>query len=187
MKSIFFLLWLLADIRSPQIANDSTISWSSSEMITWSDFLGNPDSTYHTFGGRIAKAVSATGIEFDVVNLEKRKCLQLHAVFYRYESWHILSSDALLNHERGHFDLMELTARKLRMELLRLSDSCESFSLDEELDKAFVWNDSINYQYERMTVFGTNEDEQSAWRERIKKDLLDLNSYTEKTMICSCR
>jgi hypothetical protein len=90
------------------------------------------------------------------------------------------------NHERGHFDLTGICARRLRKHLLKLSESCENISLDIELNLALDWYDSISKMYDRETQFGTNRVDQNIWSKKISDDLLELDNYADQIVVCLC-
>lgn len=168
-----------------QVRDDSTILWSSSERIKWSDFRGKCDSVHRTFNGRFSKALSATGLKFFVVeNDSNQECYELRSLFYCYDSWKSVTSEALLDHERGHFDLTEVCARRLRKRLLRLSELGQSISLSRELDLALNWYDSISDKYDHQTRYGTDFPKQVHWGKEIAKSLSELSEFSDQAVIC---
>ncbi len=187
MKAIVILCAIVSHNAYSQVKNDSVIFWSSSQLLMWSDFQGSSDSVHHTFSGRRSKAISATGIKFFYIGGKpNQKCYKLKALFYCSESWRTGTSEALLNHERGHFNLTEICARRLRKHLLKLSESCEKISLDIELELALDWYDSANEKYDQQTVYGINEINQNVWDNNIRNDLLEMNAYSDLIVMCSC-
>lgn len=162
--------------------------WSPTDSIEWSDFQGKPDSTRRTFDARFAKALTVTGIKFiEIDSLSDRACYDVKTVFYCSDSWKTGTTHALLNHERGHFDLMEVHARKLRKRLFELARSCKTSSIDEELNLVLDQYDTVNDQYDEQTMFGTNIMNQDLWDEKIKNELLELEEYSSgRCKICLC-
>ncbi len=186
MRLIFVICLVLSYPTYSQVMDEPIRLWSSSNLIEWSDFLGRPDTIHHTFNGRKSKAVSATGIKFfSSESLGNKSCYELKSIFYCNESWKTATSEALLAHERGHFDLTEICARKLRRRLLELTELCKEVSLDAELDLALDCYDSISDEYDQQTFYGTNSTSQNIWSQKIANELLELNAYSD-TVICSC-
>lgn len=187
--AIFILNLTLVTTVYAQECSEQMVFWSSTNAIQWPDFQGSPDSSFQTFDGRIAKAVSAVGIRFlsvDSIDYYS-ECYILKSTFYCSESWHTGTSDSLLNHERRHFDLLEIQTRKLRKRLLSLTADCnEGVVINDELQPILVQFNSINSLYDQQTVFGTNIMNQSLWDEKIRQELLELGEYTDDTVICLC-
>jgi hypothetical protein len=102
--------------------------------------------------------------------------------FLPTQSWvktqHILerTSDRTLNHERTHFDLSEVQARKARQGLASLKSPCAL--PDEERDALMVPylkdDAGVQAQYDRETMNGTLPAEQGKWDERVRQWLRDL-------------
>lgn len=187
MKLALLAFSLILSLRVYSQENEQILYWSSIDSLQWSDFKGKPDSSCYASNGKTAQALSAAGIKFfDLDSLGSQACYQLSAVFYCSESWHIARGVDLLNHERGHFDLLELSARKLRKCLIELTATCEPFSVADRVNLTFSKYDSISAEYDRQTQFGTLSTVQNTWNERVKKKLAALEDYADDTVICLC-
>ena len=102
--------------------------------------------------------------------------------FLPTQSWvkteHILdrASDRTLNHERTHFDLSEVQARKARQGLAALKSPCAL--PDDERDRLMVPylkdDAGVQAQYDRETMHGTLPAKQGQWDERVRQWLRDL-------------
>lgn len=187
MKLSLLAFSLILSLRVYSQENEQILYWSSIDSLQWSDFKGKPDSLYYASNGKTAQALSSVGIKFfELDSLDSQACYQLRAVFYCSESWHITHGVDLLNHERGHFDLMELRVRKLRKCLINLTAMCEGFSIADQVNLTFSKYDSITVEYDRQTLFGTLSTVQNIWNERVKKELAELEDYSADTVICLC-
>lgn len=150
--------------------------WSPDRMLTWSDFRGRPNlmsPAMATTSYVIAYEARCVGDAFSF-NVETR--------FLPTQSWvksqHILerASDRTLNHERTHFDLSEVQARKARQGLASLKSPCAL--PDDERDRLMVPylkdDAGVQAQYDRETIHGTLARPQAQWDERVRQWLRDL-------------
>ena len=153
-----------------------SFAWSPTRQLTWSDFRGRPNlisPAMATTSYVIAYEAKCVGDAFSF-NVESR--------FLPTQSWvkteHILerTSDRTLNHERTHFDLSEVQARKARQGLAALKSPCTL--PDDERDRLMVpyLKDDAGAQalYDRETMNGTLPRPQSQWDERVRQWLREL-------------
>jgi hypothetical protein len=151
--------------------------------LTWEDFQGEvPEDTKGLSAESTIKIVLCWSCE------EGQFTYRVRAIFNRKESWaldnvkenpHAEENQRLLRHEKGHFNLEEVYARKLRKALSELKDPCknppeETKKKIEELAKQL--NDEQG-RYDNETEHGTNKDKQEEWEKKIQKDLDDLKDY----------
>jgi hypothetical protein len=81
----------------------------------------------------------------------------------------------LLRHEQLHFDLTELTARKIRSLLTRLAEVCLDGTVEEEIRHPLselerLWLDE-QARYDSETGNGTVRGKQLQWEQRIQREL----------------
>ena len=84
-------------------------------------------------------------------------------------------SARILAHEQGHFDLAEVTARKLRVELDLLDLGCAAGNTAfNNLVATFQGRDGdLQRSYDKQTMFGTDINAQRTWERRIEGWLRD--------------
>lgn len=110
-------------------AESPWIEWGAKEL-EWKDFEGIPDTyppdydgkknreafttTYIVNGARTPNSVNSVICQYQIMRFDAI------AEFVKNESWVKIGSDSavLLEHERGHFDIAEIHARKLEQQLL---------------------------------------------------------------------
>ena len=170
---LFFILFLSC-IR---VAAQDTIHWRPNYRVVWSDFKGKPDpenkmSALTYTGMSTAFFPNDTGFTFDVI-----------CYFVKSHSWTInTTSQQLLQHERGHFDIAELFARKLRKELSELKFNPKTF--DDDLKKIHskleVERRQMNITYDKETDFSMNGIMQNNWSDKIAREIKLLNNYQRK-------
>jgi len=84
------------------------LCWSDSTQLKWSDFMGLPSPSSNL------RALSTTSIECDYFFSDTCLNYKVTALFFQQDSWALDSSKYLLEHEKMHFNLTEIYARKIR-------------------------------------------------------------------------
>jgi imidazolonepropionase-like amidohydrolase len=159
----------------PDDAMAGSFAWSPTRQLTWSDFRGRPNLMSP------AMATTSYVIAYEAKCLGDAFSFNVESRFLPPQSWvkteHILerSSDRTLNHERTHFDLSEVQARKARQGLASLKSPCAL--PDDERDRLMVPylkdDAGTQAQYDRDTMHGTLPTQQSKWDERVRQWLRD--------------
>lgn len=134
-------------------------------MLVWDDFRGAPDP------GSKRAALTAYEIQARSSCQDNRRVFRVTVNFLPDQSW-ILPKQRIprtLTHEQGHFDLGEVTARKLRAELARLDHSCDTGDdTFKKLVADFQQRDAeLQRSYDRQTMFGAEKGDQHQWNARI--------------------
>lgn len=112
------------------------------------------------------------------------------ALFSKYESWMVIRSTDILQHEQIHFDIFELHARKLRKSWLELLRSCHErgaiYEVGNELapiyDQLYLQLYSMQLEFDRETAELTGENASlfqlnAKWDKNIKAELEALKEY----------
>lgn len=171
-----------AQIETKILKTDSIISWSANNLIEWSDFKGEIDST--KFGNAL------TSYKIDIVpdnvmvdedsNIQEIEKLTVIANFYKNHSWTTGTFDNnLLTHERLHFDIAELYARKIRVRFDSMKKKGEA-RFDVYLGNyKELWQECrlMQKQYDNETNHGVKLNKNKEWQKRIKTELDNLSSY----------
>ena len=153
-----------------------SFEWSPERKLTWSDFRGRPNLASQmmaTTSYVIAYEAKCVGDEFSFT-VESR--------FLPTQSWvkteHILerASDRTLNHERTHFDLSEVQARRARKSLAALESPCSLPDAERDLLMVpYLKNDAgVQAQYDRDTMHGTLQSKQASWDDQVRRWLREL-------------
>jgi hypothetical protein len=151
-----------------------TITYKSKTTLTWDDFKGNvpPKSN--------AAANSAVGFRFDVKVDGDRESIDLNvtvaAFFVKSKSWtksqH--TTDYILKHEQGHFDLARVGVQLLKkyVEQQKFTKNNYNRLLEAAYEKA--WNEYIQLQedYDDKTNHSINQEAQKKWNKKIEQLLL---------------
>lgn len=153
-----------------------SFAWSPDRRLTWSDFRGRPNmmsDAMATTSYTIAYRASCVGDAFS---------FSVESYFLPTQSWvksdHLLdrASERTLRHERGHFDLSEVQARRARQGLAALNSPCTL--QDEERDRLMVpylkEDAGLQARYDRETLHGSQTTPQDKWDDQIRRWLREL-------------
>lgn len=170
--------FLIATLFAFCIAQDSpTLSWNHNYRLEWSDFTGKPTQQSNVV------AVTASGISFSFSTKTTETRLidynfTVKADFYPEQSWCLKEriNNNILNHERLHFDITELFARKFRQ---RIKNTIFTMNISSEMERL---HDAINAELEAMqnaydveTSHSQHVDKQNEWQAKI---ILQLNKLS---------
>jgi hypothetical protein len=155
---------------------DAAFEWSPHRLLQWSDFLGTADMTSE------AAALTSYVLSFDTECLGNRFTFRVVSRFLPAASWvkagHLVQRESglTLQHERTHFDLSEVQARRARLAMAALPSPC---ALDDQARDALlqpIAQDDAREQerYDRETAHGTNARRQAEWDERVRTWLREL-------------
>lgn len=173
-----FLIAIVVSICMFQ--DQSTMSWNHDYRLDWSDFKGKPTPQHS------AVAVTASGISFRYsTKMSKTQLIDysfmVKADFYPEQSWYLKehANTSILNHERLHFDITELYARKFRQ---RIKNTTFTRNINSEMEAI---REAINAELETMqntydaeTSHSQNEDKQKEWQAKITVQLNKLAYYS---------
>jgi hypothetical protein len=150
--------------------------WSPTRQLTWSDYRGRPNLMSPMM------ATTSYIISYEARCVGTTFSFSVESHFLPTQSWvkseHLLdrASDRTLNHERTHFDLSEVQARRARQGLASLKSPCDL--PDDERDRLMVPylkdDAGAQAQYDRETMNGTLPAKQSSWDDQVRRWLRDL-------------
>ena len=163
-----------------RIAPESII-WSAERRLRWDDFGGRPDPMSE------AAAMTVYLLSYDgtcVANVFDRR---VFSAFLPDQSW-VRTSVLLarpdvnrhaLAHEQTHFDLSEVSARRMRRALAALADPCSL--TDEALNgivDPFIRDDFTRQRrYDTDTLNGSHSAWQRDWEIRVDRELRELAAF----------
>jgi hypothetical protein len=155
------------------------LAWDADEKINWSQFTGLPNTTSGY------AATSSTGLsqayELDGRGYLNKEGTTITAHFYPKFSWYRAkdTSAYLLNHERAHFDITEIHARKLRK---RISEYAFTANSKEEIKRLYNQvekeRQAMQGQFDLETNHSRNRTQEEIWRKVIRKMLEEYWEYT---------
>ena len=163
------------------IQDQPTQNWDSNYRIQWDDFNGKP------IVNSSAVAVTASGLSFGFSTIKSTRgqlkdySYTLEAQFYPKKSWYLKSkvNSHILEHERLHFDITELFARKMRK---RIESSSFTGNINEEMNIIYAETrealSKMQKQYDRETQHSQNKEKQLEWQVYVKQELRKLIAYS---------
>jgi hypothetical protein len=179
-----FLLMLYAAFAvSQHLISESRdlIEWNEYYDLSWEDFQGQP--------GTKAIGDAGTAIQIKAHPYYIKDVIQydVEAFFDRGKSWARGHSDALLQHERLHFDIAELYARKIRK---KISDMSKNGVHDVHTYNAAIQilleeSNDADQRYDLETLHGALTKKQAIWEQQVKEQLLGLRDYKKRKRIIS--
>lgn len=181
------LAWLFILVFNPLMSQDSLI-WDRPDQLVWEDFKMIPDSSITLHGGGVlAKAGVMATMKLESIESDSEyNCFRLFSVFYPNSSFTMSNDVLLLGHEREHFNLLELHARKFRKKIVNLlNDNCE-VDLLEEITTSLNEYIEESSKYDIETIHGTNVLKQIEWFKMIRNGLSELEEYSDNVLLCSC-
>jgi hypothetical protein len=174
-------IFLLVNAVNGAYAQSKTdsIYWCRDYRLKWSDFQGIPEK------GTGWEAISYTSVK--IVEEEEKGVTNylVNSYFLKRRSWTRDTTDAsLLEHERLHFDMAELFARKIRaaIESLKKRGGSKTESYDTVIASILrerrVWGEL----YDEETDHGLETSKQTEWFIKIQKELKMLEAYSTKCL-----
>ena len=150
----------------PDQAVTAPRDWSEAHPLEWTDFLAAPEAKSK------GAALTAYEIQARRVCEEDGPAFRVTVRFLPDQSWvkPRQRKAQILAHEQGHFDLAEVTARRLRAELGSLDLGCaDGIAAFTKVVADFQARDrDLQQSYDRQTMYGTGSGAQRHWEARIK-------------------
>jgi len=171
--------FLLLIVFSSFMSSSGRIGWQENRPLQWTDYEGIPD-----YEDGFRDAVTASALKF-TTRCHKDGSLEVFvsAEFVKDQSWvkEVARSDYHLNHERLHFDITELYARKFRDFLDTKTYTCD----DRDLVQSLIYNalkDCMDHQneYDKHTSYSLNKTQQANWETLIENELKELELFSSK-------
>jgi hypothetical protein len=163
-----------------KIAAESIV-WSAERRLSWDDFAGRPDISSE------AAAMTVYLLSYDGTCRDNLYDGRVFSAFLPDQSWvktSVLLARAEVNrhalaHEQTHFDLSEVSARRMRRALGTLVDPCSRS--DEEMQAIvdpFIKEDFARQRrYDAETLNGSNSAWQRDWEMRVDRELRELAAF----------
>lgn len=162
--------------------DEPTINWSHNLELEWTNFQGKP------VEGTTVVAVTASGLSFGFSTKRTNDQLSdytfnVEAQFYPEKSWYLKdrADDNTLSHERLHFDITELHARKFRK---RIGNTKFTNNINREMELIYkAINEELTAMqnlYDEETNHSQNLEAQRQWESRITIALEKLAYYSSR-------
>ena len=171
MLAILFALPAL--LQAQDNVKEELIPWSAGRKLTWADYKAKPDSN----SDAAASTTTYLGIEYSMKNSVLG--YKITCSFSKDRSWGLHKNDHILNHEQGHFDIAEIFARKLNMEMGNYTFNKKSYQQDLRKIYKDILKQKEEFQdeYDKETNHSINKEKQSAWSKKIANMLEEYKAY----------
>ena len=168
MKKILFVFLITFLYNNQGFAQDIFISGQTGKMIlTWDDFLGKPDktSTHDAFTNwNVSYSFGGTKLKGDTIFFT---LLKVKLEFNGKESWikREKSTNELLMHEQGHFDIGRLCSLELQKTFNTTIFLKSNFQTKPQLlfDSILKKYNQMGLDYDKETDHSKNKAEQLRW------------------------
>jgi hypothetical protein len=163
-----------------RIAPESII-WSPERRLKWDDFNGRPDQMSE------AAAMTVYLLSYDGQCVDDVFERRVFSAFLTDQSWVRTSvllarpeiNRTALAHEQTHFDLSEVSARRMRRALAALDKPCsmDDAALQAVVDPFIREDFARQRRYDTESIHGSNGGWQRDWEMRVERDLRELSAF----------
>ena len=170
----------LADSLRNQASARGALPWSARHPVAWPDFQGRP----HL--GTSTAAQTSSGVSYMIQCRDSHLAFAVLAAFAPSESWvrpdippSPTASTPTLRHERTHFNISELFARRLAQSLATSHDLCPHRTKEARriFDQHRSASDATQSRFDRETDHGTIGSQEARWEREVRAGLDSLNTY----------
>lgn len=172
--------------------------WQAGHRLVWADFRAKTFPKSAPFTAARMGAISATGSSFAAVTQNGTHTYRVYAIFLRDSSWvndqgikTVEERTETLAHEQVHFDISELTARKLRQRIaqgLRAGEELYGPQASQAIRRLQAEENTLNDEFDReVKLAGGHRTEapvRKRWQLRLAKELATLAVYQSTAADC---
>lgn len=199
-----WLLWaawpLAATAQAPEPGQ--ALCWREGRKLTWGDFQAqtpppSPPVDPRLPGGSLAANTHAVALVYDFAKTATPQRGKVVTVcFDRGQSWvdrawlnktYDFDRELTLEHEQLHFDIVELTGRKIRRlisEFVIAGKSVRGPEFDAALLCLYYEENELQDLYDDESVHGNDWSEQYRWETYVAKELAKLARYKSTAETC---
>jgi hypothetical protein len=166
----------------------SYIIWSDSISLSIDDFQSQirPDFTTESGSTDSFRAMAQCKIQAIIEESDDKVEVEIYAAFIKKGSWFDKENvdstrySHLLNHEKGHFDLTEVVARRIRsgIDSLNALDCSKIEKYENLINNSAKTLDDLQKRYDDETYNGMIVHKQEEWNKRIADLLSHLSKYS---------
>ena len=166
----------------------ASIEYSPDVDFNWSMFKGKINPHQVATLGKNTGAVTVSSLTYKTSVLGKLALIKVSALFLPFESWtrypKLENADEALLHEKRHFDICEIFARKLRQAIImnHFSKSRFSTSMETLFNKITQEYQLEQEKYDRETQHSLDPVQQQRWSKMIDAELSTLSAYANPTV-----
>jgi hypothetical protein len=169
------------------------LCWQAERKLGWADFqapanvLPTDDPLFWTSAASCAPVLQLIGTK----DASGRNNFFVTAALDKSRSWVRASvlarSDQVLAHEQLHFDICELSARRLRQRIAQeyqAGGDVFTPAFRQELQQLLAEQTDWNTRYDQQTAHGLLKDQQQRWQAQLTQALAQLAAYASTATDC---
>jgi hypothetical protein len=169
------------------------LCWQAERKLRWADFqapanvLPTDDPMFWTSAASCAPVLQLIGTK----DASGRNSFFVTAALDKSRSWVRASvlarSDQVLAHEQLHFDICELSARRLRQRIAQEYQAGRDVfapAFCQELQPLLAEQADWNTRYDQETAHGLLKDQQQRWQAQLTQTLAQLAAYASTASDC---
>ncbi len=178
LRTCILLLWLVFGWAAPLMAQEIA---HGTRPLVWSDFQGKAPASSEF------AAFTMTRVNLESAYTGRGKLwkgeFKVEAVFLPQKSWardnRRSRSERVLAHEQLHFDIAELSARKLRKALSELPEWSTDVKQKANalFDKLVAEGEQMQKRYDQETNHGLDAKQQERWKLMVEDELQKLSAF----------
>lgn len=184
MKALLSILFLTATTLLPA-QEPVVIAYADIDDFTWDLFEGRINKKHLHEMGHNTGAVTVSSLSYTTLQTSPTHAkITITARFHPEESWtkypQLKDEMDALKHEKGHLDITEIYARRIRKFVADAQFSADNFKgeLKQLFQKAAKDHSNEQIKYDRETNHSIDKDEQVKWDAWIAGQLESLSAYT---------
>lgn len=173
-----FLNLTVSEAKAQYLEVDTTafIEWSEDLYMNWADYR------FRNYSKDDGSGMALTSVMHSVRGgiIKGQPKFEVKVLFVKQDSWTTDSTSiTLLAHEKLHFDIAELYARKIRKQIDQLfKDGERDLKVYNKYVKQLLGDfKRYSHNYDSKTRHGRNIDEQKVWFESVYSELERLKDY----------
>ena len=162
------------------------MEYNEKQELTWDDYKSRPNKA-SSF-----KALTATRISFAANTDGDLLQLSVQNYFEPQSSWTKTKKNReLLDHERLHFHISELFARKLRKQILQTKYKSKAQKAMNDVSKMYEENiyelTKCQRLYDKETDHSISVKEQKRWETKIRSELASLKEFSNPKIVINLK
>jgi|SRR5687768_473481 len=166
------------------------IEYSKTGNFTWSLFRGKINPQHIAEMGKNTGAVTVSSLSYSTVKFTSTSViLKVTAKFHPTESWtrypKLRNPNHALNHEKRHFDLCEVYARKIRQRIneTQFTRRNLNYKLKTIFAELTQEHSAEQENYDHQTEHSIDPEQQAIWNKIIDRRLEELEEYSETIVV----
>jgi len=162
------------------------IEYSDDLDFNWELFKGKVNPQHISEMGKNTGAVTVSSLSYSTVKFTSNSViLKISAKFHPQESWtrypKLRNPTHALNHEKRHFDLCEIYARKIRQRISETDFTRRNLNAQlKTIFSSLTKEHSVaQSKYDNETDHSIDPEQQALWNKEIDRQLSDLAEYAD--------